>query len=94
MPMTISIDDELKESFTEVCKEIGLTPSAAFGVFAKTVVREKRIPFSLSAVSHAERDAMRYEKAVADGIWAGYRDFTAGRTVTREESKKMRAALQ
>ena len=94
MPMTISIEDELKETFTEVCREIGLTPSAAFGVFAKTVVREKRIPFDLSAISSADRDAQRYERRVADGIWAGYDDFEEGRIVSRVESRQMRAALR
>jgi antitoxin component of RelBE/YafQ-DinJ toxin-antitoxin module len=33
MPMTISIDDDLKREFTAVCKEIGLPPSTAFGIF-------------------------------------------------------------
>ena len=55
MPMTISIDDDLKKDFSNVCKEIGLQPSTAFAIFAKTVVRERAIPFTLSADSARER---------------------------------------
>ena len=90
MAMTISIDDELKRDFTNVCKEIGLPPSTAFGIFAKTVVRERAIPFMLSAVSQAERQSNAYDQAVAEGLWQGYRDFEAGNALSREESRSQR----
>ena len=32
-----------------ICKEMGLTMSAAFTIFAKKVSRERRIPFELNA---------------------------------------------
>lgn len=90
MPMTISIDDDLKREFTDVCKEIGLPPSTAFGIFAKTVVRERAIPFQLSAVSSQERAASAYDRAVADGIARGMRQFEEGDYMTREASRAMR----
>jgi antitoxin component of RelBE/YafQ-DinJ toxin-antitoxin module len=40
MAMTISIEDDLKRDFTEVCREIGLPLSTAIGIFARAVVRE------------------------------------------------------
>lgn len=92
MPMTISIDDDLKRDFTEVCKEIGLPPSTAFGIFAKTVVRERAIPFTLSAVSSMERSAPSYDGAVAEGIARGLRQFEEGDYLTREESRAIRGA--
>jgi len=92
MPMTISIDDDLKRDFTEVCKEIGLPPSTAFGIFAKTVVRERAIPFALSAVSPQERVASAYDRTVADGIARGLRQFEEGDYLTREEARAMRRA--
>lgn len=92
MAMTISIDDDLKRDFSDVCREIGLPPSTAFGIFARAVVRERAIPFSLSAVSSAERAAQAHDMAVADGIARGLADVEVGDVVTREESRAMRAA--
>lgn len=92
MPMTISIDDDLKRDFSEVCREIGLPPSTAFGIFARAVVRERAIPFPLSAVSSQERAVRAYEMSVADGIVHGIAEMEAGRVVSREESRVRRAA--
>lgn len=92
MAMTISMEDDLKRDFTEVCREIGLPPSTAIGIFARAVVRERAIPFPLSAVSSAERAAQAYELSVADGIGRGLADMEAGDVVTREEARAMRAA--
>lgn len=83
MPMTISIDDDLKRDFAEVCREIGLTPSTAIGVFAKAVVRERAIPFTLSAVSMSTRSAEAYDLGLADGIRRGRESrAAAGGTVS------------
>ena len=90
MPMTISIDDDLKREFTDVCKEIGLPPSTAFGIFARTVVRERAIPFALSAVSTQDRVASAYDKTVADGVARGLRQFDEGEFMTREQSRALR----
>ncbi len=92
MAMTISMEDDLKRDFTEVCHEIGLPPSTAIGIFARAVVRERAIPFSLSAMSSAERAARAYELSVADGIRRGLADVAAGDVVTREEARAMRAS--
>lgn len=94
MPMTLSIDDELKKSYASTCKEIGLTPSAAFGIFAKAVVREQKIPFELSAISVAERNAQKAEQCISRGIRQGYAEYEAGRTVSRAESREMRKSIK
>ena len=91
MPMTISIDDDLKKDFSNVCKEIGLQPSTAFTIFAKTVVRERAIPFTLSADSAHERAGRAYDSTVAEGIARGLHQFDEGNYVTREESRQARA---
>ena len=46
--INIRIDKKLKKDFEAVCNEIGLTMSAAFNVFAKTVTAKKEIPFKLA----------------------------------------------
>ncbi len=92
MSMTISMEDDLKREFTEVCREIGLPPSTAIGIFARAVVRERAIPFPLSAVSSAERAAQAYELSVADGIRRGLTDKETGYVLAREEARAMRTA--
>jgi len=46
--INIRIDKKLKKDFESVCNEIGLSMSAAFNVFAKTVAVKKEIPFKLA----------------------------------------------
>ncbi|MDR3313562.1 MAG: type II toxin-antitoxin system RelB/DinJ family antitoxin [Oscillospiraceae bacterium] len=47
--MSIRIDDELKRQFDALCVEFGMNVSTAFTIFAKTVVRQREIPFPISA---------------------------------------------
>ena len=53
MAQTVSVnfklDAEVKKAMEAVCKEIGLSMSAAFTIFAKKVGMEHRIPFEISA---------------------------------------------
>lgn len=46
--VNIRMDEATKQAFDAFCEEIGLSMSAAFNIFAKTVVREQRIPFELT----------------------------------------------
>ncbi len=46
--VNIRMDEATKVAFDKFCEEIGLSVSAAFNIFAKTVVREQRIPFELT----------------------------------------------
>ena len=45
--VNIRMDEATKIAFDKFCGEIGLSVSSAFNIFAKTVVREQRIPFEL-----------------------------------------------
>ena len=47
--VTIRIDNNDKQEFSRICEKIGLTVSTAFNVFVKSVIREEKIPFELSA---------------------------------------------
>lgn len=90
MAMTISIDDELKREFSEVCREIGLPPSTAIGLFARAVVRDRAIPFRLAASDTRTIGDEAYEMAIAEGIQRGLAQAAAGDVVTREESRARR----
>lgn len=47
--ISLRIDDDVKQEAEKVLKEIGISMSSAVNIFLKTVGREKRIPFELSA---------------------------------------------
>ena len=46
--VNIRMDEATKKAFDAFCEEIGLSVSSAFNIFAKTVVRERRIPFEIT----------------------------------------------
>ena len=46
--INIRMDENLKRDFDALCGDLGLTMTAAFNVFAKTMVRQQRIPFEIS----------------------------------------------
>ena len=76
------IDEDLKTSMERACKDMGLTLTAAFTMFATKVARERRIPFEVTAdpfyseanIAHLERviaelrseDALLYEHELSE----------------------------
>ncbi len=46
--VNIRMDEATKVAFDKFCNEIGISVSSAFNIFAKTVVREQRIPFEIT----------------------------------------------
>jgi len=47
--ITIRMDAELKKQAEAVCSDIGLTLSAAVTIFTKRLVKERAIPFKVTA---------------------------------------------
>lgn len=43
------MDEEVKAGMEAVCRELGLSMTTAFTIFARKVCRERRIPFELAA---------------------------------------------
>ena len=43
------MDENLKERMEKTCKDMGLTVTAAYTMFATKVTREQRIPFEITA---------------------------------------------
>ena len=46
---SIRMDETLKKQFDSLCADFGMTATTAFNVFAKAVVRERKIPFEIAA---------------------------------------------
>ena len=47
--LSVRMDDEVKRKFDAFCAAVGMNASVAINLFAKTVIREHRIPFEISA---------------------------------------------
>ncbi len=47
--ISIRVDQGLKQKFDSLCEAFGLSATAAFNIFMKAVVREKKIPFEIKA---------------------------------------------
>jgi len=45
--LSTRIDNETKLAFSQVCKEVGLSPSQAIKLFAKAVINNGGIPFDI-----------------------------------------------
>ena len=60
--INIRMDENLKKEYEAVLSELGLNLTTSFNVFARTVVREKRIPFEIALnVPNAETIAAMQE---------------------------------
>ena len=46
---SVRMDEGLKEEFDRLCMEFGMSATTAINVFARAVVRERRIPFTIQA---------------------------------------------
>ncbi len=65
--VNIKMDDNLKEQAKELFAKMGLDMTTAVNMFLITAVREKKIPFEISAVPDADEEA-RYEKFFAQKL--------------------------
>ena len=72
---SIRMEENLKTQFEELCDSFGMNMNTAFNVFARAVVRERRIPFEICEGKNqitregalAAFDAIR-AKAIQDGV--------------------------
>ena len=63
--VNVRMDEEVKRSMEETCKELGITMSTAFNIFASKMSREKRIPFEVSIDPFYSEDNI---KAIKESI--------------------------
>ena len=47
--LIVRMDNALKHQFDTLCADFGMTTSTAINIFARAVVRERRIPFEISS---------------------------------------------
>ena len=75
---SIRMDAALKNEFEFLCNEFGMSMSTAINVFARAVVRERRIPFEIGAPkSQIAEDAIRaFESLRAQAAESGIADMS------------------
>lgn len=65
------MEQEDKIGMEEVCKELGMSMTTAFTIFAKKMRRERRIPFEVSIDPFYSESNMSYLNTVISEIDAG-----------------------
>ena len=65
------LDEEDKKGMEAVCRELGMSMSTAFTIFAKKMRREKRIPFDVSVDPFYSDENIAYLQKVTSEIEAG-----------------------
>ena len=70
--ITMRADPAIKVVFEQICSDIGLSVNAALNIFMKRVVRDRKIPFELSADPFYSEANLRYLKASAAEARAGH----------------------
>ena len=61
------LDEEDKRGMEDVCRELGMSMSTAFTIFAKKMRRERRIPFEVSVDPfYSEANLSHLAKVIAE----------------------------
>lgn len=64
--ISIRLDSDIKKQFDDLCKEFGISTNAAFNLFARAVVREQAIPFTISrSISESEKRSIAAQNALS-----------------------------
>lgn len=69
--VSFRMDEELKQNFDKLCSELGMSMSTAFIVYAKQMIREQRIPFTVSAEPFYSEKNMTYLNKIIENIENG-----------------------
>jgi len=63
------MDEDLKKGMEQACRDMGMSMTTAFTIFATKVSKERRIPFEVSADPdpfYLEANMIRLRRAIAD----------------------------
>ncbi len=71
VPITMRADPAIKAVFEQICSEIGLSVNAALNIFVKRVVRDRKIPFELSADPFYSESNLRHLRESVAAAKAG-----------------------
>ena len=63
---SVRMEQSLKSQFDSLCSDFGMNASTAFNVFARAVVRERKIPFDIYSPAITREKAMDTFLALRD----------------------------
>ena len=72
---SVRMDESLKKQFDALCADFGMNASTAINVFARAVVRERKIPFEISS-SKEERALNAFEELREQARKSGASEMT------------------
>lgn len=64
--MTFRMDTDVKQQMAAICKELGMSTSTAFNLFANAFVRAKGMPFPVTTQIKPIQHSISVEKMVED----------------------------
>lgn len=64
--MTFRMDSDVKQQMSAICKELGMTTSTAFNLFANAFVRAKGMPFPVAIQTKPAEHLISPERMAAD----------------------------
>ena len=82
--VNIKMDKELKENFSKICDDFGMSMSEVIREFAKTTVRRKKMPFEA-----LDLDENGFDAATRAELDRRIADFKAGRNIVRHGLDEM-----
>jgi DNA-damage-inducible protein J len=87
--LNVRMDEDIKREFDAFCVRVGLNTSVAVNMFARAVLRERKIPFEITDdfdPFYNESNMRHFEKSIAE--------FESSRVVekTMEELEAMESA--
>ncbi|MCL2701732.1 MAG: type II toxin-antitoxin system RelB/DinJ family antitoxin [Phycisphaerae bacterium] len=65
---SVRMDSEVKSQFDEFCAQVGMNTTVAFNMFARAVLRERRLPFEVTTESdpfYSESNLAHLRRGVA-----------------------------
>ena len=65
------IDEKIKKEMEKICREMGMSMTTAFTIFATKVTKERRIPFEITADPFYSESNIKYLKKVIADIESG-----------------------
>lgn len=77
--ISIRVDKTIKDRFCNLCDAFGLTTTAAFNLFMKAVIRERKIPFEIyvnAEQEDRERAINNFESMRLTAAKAGIQDLS------------------
>ena len=61
---SVRMDANLKKQFDSLCQDFGMNATTAINIFARAVVKQRKIPFEISALNNPSDNALNVLSAL------------------------------